>query len=202
MLSLHCPGSLREPNPGGRRDTEKTTDENASRHPKIATGNNEIVRSVSDHEKGMLCPKLSKVSEFSLEGGGGYSGEVGDERPRLARALALAASAPTKRKEECRKNSRVKRQASQVDDSGEESPSDQPSKKKRLRTKNQDPSKATLQPFACPSFRHNKIQNAECGSWRNVKLSMVKYDFHSEHITTKKFEIGGTGFNTAPRFGL
>ncbi|KAI5847364.1 hypothetical protein DFP73DRAFT_545029 [Morchella snyderi] len=175
-MSLHCPGSLRELNPGGRQETRKTTDidEEASRHSKTAAGSHGTVRLVPDHEKGMLSPKPPQVSEFSFDGaGGGYSGEVGNETPRPARAAT--SGPPNKRKKEFRKNSREKRQASQAG-SEEESP---PSKKKRPRTKNQEPSP---QPFACPSYRHNEIQNAGCKDWRNVKFNMVKQHCIEMHV--------------------
>lgn len=174
-----------EPNHGERLKNRGTTDEKASRQRGLSTGNNDIVKLASNHKKLIPRQRLSKVSESSSQGGGRmHSGGKEDKRPRLAQALALTASAPIKRKKEYGKNSSVKQQETQVDENGEESSPDQPSKKRRPRAKNQEPNKAFLQPFACPSFQHNKTQNTECRSWHSPKILLVKYDFHFKDIIT------------------
>lgn len=173
-----------EPN-HGERLKGGTTDEKAPWQRGLAAGNNDIVELASNHKKLIPRQRLSKVSESSSQGGGHmHSGGKEDKRPRLAQAPALTAGASTKRKKEYGKNSLVKRQATQVDESGEESSPDQPSEMKRPRLKNREPNKTFVQPFACPSFRHNKTQNAECRSWHSPKILLVKYGFHSKDITT------------------
>lgn len=150
-----------------------TTDEGPSPQPSTTAGNSAFATSLSTYRKTVLIPRPSDSTKLPLQGGDG--GENGGERDRLTLALVPDTVPSTIGKEKRKKNPLIRRTSSQDCGGGEERSVSQPRQKK-----------ISPQPFACPSFQHdiqhNKILNAQCGRWRNVKLSQVRQHCIEEHV--------------------